>query len=157
MSALDEARAEVERKAETRADPALEPEEVEAVLAKHLRYATWVAFTEYEYGDVVVPSTQTGQKFRAIQGGTSGATTPFSGRVSSFAQVSDGEVVWEEDGADSKSPYDIRGAVYEALDLKVQRSVNQNQYINDGRAQASSYLYLNLVRERDKYKPVGVA
>jgi hypothetical protein len=156
VSALDDAREEVERKAQTSLDPVLTPDEVEAILAGHLRYATWEASTAYVYGDVVVPPTRTGQKFRAVQGGTSGATPPFSttGTYNPFTQISDGStLVWEEDGRDFESPYDIRGAVYEAL---ATRDTKAAQLFDIGDAKMSQVRAH--IRETMKlYAPVGVA
>src|SRR5687768_8586962 len=109
MPALDDAREEVERRVGADLDPVLTAEEVETILAKYLRYTTWASSTAYAYGAVVVPATRTGQRFRAVQGGISGATTPFQTvRVSDYARVTDGTVIWEEAGEDSDSPYDLR-------------------------------------------------
>jgi hypothetical protein len=160
VSALDDAREEVERKAQTSLDPVLTPDEVEAILAGHLRYATWAAETAYAFGDVVVPATRTGQKFRAVQGGTSGATPPFSttGTYNPFTRISDGStLVWEEDGRDFGSPYDIRGAVHAAWELKAAKASDRIQFSADGGSFHEQQTLETCLKMVQRYAPVGVA
>ena len=133
-------------------DPA---KELDRILERN-KTAGWAEGVEVQYGERRIPTSPNGHVYRAVQGGTTGTAEPSWG-TADYSRVVDGGVVWEEDGAFSGSPYNLRRAKYEALDLKVKKAMNENQYLNDARGQASSYLYLNLVRERDKYRSVGVA
>lgn len=137
------------------ADPALDAPDIEACLDKARVAGVWEASTAYSYGDKVVPASPKGRYYRCVTPGTSGATEP-TFPAYDYGQVTDGDCVWEEAGAFS-SLYDLRRACYEAWNMKAAKAVNKDQYLQDSRGQASSYLYLNCIRERDKYRPAGVA
>lgn len=162
MSAWSDAFAELVRKVEPDRAPALtkgdgaspDPtKELDAVLLASVRGSTWIANTAYVYDQVVFPTVRNGHKYRVLTPGTSGATQP---TWPDWGYVTDGTVELYEDGADFPNIYDVRRAAYEALDRKVKRKMTDNTYLQDGRATASSYDYLNLVRERDKYLSIGV-
>lgn len=129
--------------------------DLDRILERH-KTAAWGAEAVVRYGERRVPVTGNGHVYRAAQGGTTAATEP-SWPTSDYSQASDGTVVWEEAGAFSGSVYAVRAAIYEALNLKLTKAANDVQFLNDARAQASSYLFLNLQRLRDRYRPVGVA
>lgn len=130
--------------------------EFDKILLLYVRGVTWAASTAFTYGQTVFPTTRMGRRFRVIQAGTSGTSEP-SWSDYDYARVSSGTVEMIEDGTDFDSIYDVRSAKYAVLDAKVKQAMNENQYISDSRGQASSYLYLNLMRERDRYSSVGIA
>lgn len=157
MSALDDARAEVERRVQAGTDPTLAPDEVDAILAKHLRAATWAASTAYSYGAVVVPTARNGHRYRAIYPGTSGATQPTWGTAIE-SQVSDGSaLVWQEEGSDFANPYDMRAILYEACELKETKCSDRIDFSADG-ASFQEHQTPQYWRDRKRaYAPAGVA
>lgn len=135
-------------------------QELDQIIVNSARASLWAANHAYAYGDVILPNARNGHRFLCVRPGTSGTTEP-TWPTGTGATQSEGtgvnSLLWQEAGPDFKSIYDLRRAKYEALDLKVQRAAVRSQTITDGRGQANSYLYLDLVRERDKYRPVGVS
>lgn len=162
MSAWSDAFAELVRLVQPDLDPALTKglgatadltKELDTILQASVRGTTWVTNTAFVYDQVVFPTVRNGHKYRVITAGTSGATQP---TWPEWGYVTDGTVELYEDGADYGNIYDVRRAAFAALDLKVKKKMTENTYLQDARAQASSYDYLNLVRERDKYLSVSV-
>lgn len=130
-------------------------------IIERCKTATWEASTEEEpvtvrYGEKRLPTSGNGHIYKAVQGGVTGSTEPAWG-LTNYSQVTDGTIIWEEAGYFVGSVYDTDSAKYAALDVKVQKAVSKDQYLQDGRGTASTFLYLNCQRERDKYKPVGIA
>lgn len=132
--------------------------DLDAILENTKRAATFETSTFYFAGQVVMPTTRNGYRYRVVLPGTSGGTEPTwptteQGRVGSGAN----NLTFEEAGAEYSSIYDLRAAAYAALDLKCMKAANDNQYLSDSRGQASSFLFLNLMRQRDRYQPMGIA
>jgi hypothetical protein len=120
------------------------------------RAATWAAGTAYDVGDVVMPNPRDGHRYRCSKGGTSGNAQPTFNN-SSGSLTSDNTCGWTEAGPQLPNIYDIRRACYLALDLKVMKASPENQLLSEGRGQASGYKWLNLQRQRDQYRSVGLA
>jgi hypothetical protein len=165
LSDFSDAFSEVKRVVQPDLDPRLsygdgqvpDPDsDLDAIILASVKAALWESGASVKYGDVIVPTAGNGRRYRVTVAGVLGSTEP-TWPTSDYGSVTSGEVTLVEDGYFVGSVYDVRKAIYAALDLKVQRSVNKDQYLQDSRGQASSFLYLNLVRERDKYKPVGIA
>jgi hypothetical protein len=165
MSAWSDAFSEVKSVVEPDRDPQLDygdgvtanpVKELDAAILSSVRGVTWSASATLVYGQTVFPSSRNGHRYRVTAGGQLAATEP-SWPTAQESSVTSGAVTLVEDGMDFDSIYDLRAAKYRALDKKVMKAANDNQYLNDARGQASSFLYLNLVRERDKYKDFGVA
>lgn len=149
-----EVREEVERRAQTALEPTLEADEIDAALAHGRLFFEWEAEAEVPYGYRVAPSTRNGHRYRAVQGGTTGATEPTWG-TSDYSQVSDGDVIWEEDGAASEA-WDVRGAIYYALELRYAK----DQLVDasgDGRSHKGSQRAERIEKLMRLYRPVGVS
>lgn len=146
---------EIERVAAPSVEPVLEAQEVEDAIDSARIAGVWEAGKAYGYGDKVVPASHRGRLYECIEPGTSGGTEPTFPLYDS-GQVSDGTVTWREAGRFTRL-YDARRAVCAVLDAKLAKAANDNQFLSDSRGQASSYLFLNLQRLRDRYRPVGVA
>lgn len=134
--------------------------ELDVILDRHKRAVTYTNATAYSYGQVVMPTTRNGYRYRVTVPGMSGAAEPtwptsFGGRVESGSNSP--VLTFEEVGPEFENIYDVRGAAYEALDLKCMKAANDNQYLQDSRGSASSFLFLNLQRQRDRYQPLEVA
>lgn len=142
------AREEVERKAQTALEPALDASEIAAALAGARRFSTWEAGKAYEYGERVVPTVKNGKRYKAVQGGTSGASEPSWGTVD-YSRVSDGGVVWEEDGMAGQE-WDVGGAVYACLATRLAKATEYSGG-DEGRIRKGIESLMRL------YRPVGVA
>lgn len=129
--------------------------ELDQILLASARGVAWEASQDYTYGQYAFPVTRNGHYFKVITAGTTGSTEP-TWTVETEGRVSSGTVVFEEAGIDG-GIYDLRRAKYDAWNLKTAKAASENQVISDGRGQASSFLYLNCQRERDKYVSVGVS
>ena len=134
-------------------DPAME---LDAAILGAVRGVLWSASATFTYGQIVFPTARNGHRYKVVTAGTGDATEP-TWPTGIGGQVSSGTVIFEEAGGDYSNIYNLRKAKYDALDRKVKKAMNENQYLQDSRGQASSYLYLNLVRERDKYVSIGIA
>jgi hypothetical protein len=157
----DDALAELTLLVQPNVEPQLTPDELDAILDKHLRAKTWAAETDdvptvVAYGEKYIPTSRNGHVYIAVQGGTVGSTEP-SWPTGVESRISDGGVIWEEYGRDWVNPYDLRAAAYAAWNLKAAKATERTVGISDGRGQASDYTYLNCIRERDKYVSVGIA
>ena len=62
-------------------------------------YGTWAASTSYSEGDIKIPTSRNGHRYRVKTGGTSGSSEP-SWPTSEGATVADNEVEWEEYGGE---------------------------------------------------------
>jgi hypothetical protein len=166
VSDFAEAFAEVKRAVQPDVDPKLSygsgetpdaDSELDAIILASARAKVWETGLEVKYGERVVPTVGNGRWYRVTKAGALGDTEPTSWPEYDYGSVESGTVMLQEDGRFVGSLYDVRAAKYAAWDVRVARASNDNQYLNDARGQASSFTYLNCVRERDKYKPVGIA
>ena len=60
-------------------------------------YPSWTASVSYAVNSIVVPAAPNGHYYRAIQGGTSGSSTP-TFPTTTGGQIADGQVIWRESG-----------------------------------------------------------
>lgn len=92
-------------------------DELETILDNAQLASIWVASTDYDYGAVVIPTAakRNGHRYQLVRFDgidvSSGATEPDwpTGRD---AQISDGNIIWQEAGADYDSLWDMRTAAY---------------------------------------------
>lgn len=92
-------------------EPVIGNDEV-ARIVDQCRLATyWQAGATYQAGDVVMPTTLNGHRYRAMTGGASGATEPVW-PLGQAARIRDGAAVWIEDGPDYASAYDVAWAIH---------------------------------------------
>jgi len=62
-------------------------------------YSSWAGTTSYSEGDIVIPTTRNGRRYRARNAGTSGSGEP-SWPTTDEATVSDNDITWEEYGGE---------------------------------------------------------
>ena len=62
-------------------------------------YPAWAASTGYAIGDIVVPTTPTGRRYRATTTGSSGSSEP-TWPTAEGGTVTDNSVIWEEYGGE---------------------------------------------------------
>jgi len=77
---------------------------IKATLAQEFstEYGTWAADTSYSEGDIKIPTSRNGHRYRVTVGGTSGSSEP-TWPTTSGATVTDNEVTWEEYGGEHAS------------------------------------------------------
>lgn len=112
----------------------------------------WETSTAKEVGDVVLPTTATGHRYRCTKSGTTGTTQP-SWPTDQASTVTDGTAVWTEDGPDYDNPYDIRAAIHAAWMLKASRA--SVLYSDD--AGERDQVYEHCMKMAKQYAPVGIA
>lgn len=95
--------------------------DLDRILAKCKQASLWVAATAFSVGDIVIPITRNGHRFRCVTAGTSGATEP-SWTSANYSSTSDNTILWEEDGIE----YDLWNmgrAINEGWKLKKSKAV----------------------------------
>jgi hypothetical protein len=138
-------------------DPALSPSELDQILDGAKRGVVWEASLAVRHGQLVFPTVSMGRRFKVTKAGVlSGSEPTWTDYDYDYATLTDGTATLLEDGVDFEGVYDVRRAAYEGWNLKVAKAASRNQGVSEGRGQASGFLYLNCVRERDKYVNVGV-
>lgn len=97
--------------------PTLDDVELNSILDSVQRASFWVLSTAFSVGDVILPATKNGHRYRCAQAGTTAATEP-TWPTRDAATITDGTVIWEEAGADYENVFDIRAAASQAWTLK---------------------------------------
>ena len=72
-------------------------------------YSAWSSSTSYSEGDIVIPTTRNGHRYRAINGGISASSEP-TWPTSRGGEVVDNDITWEEYGgehSDNESWVDV--------------------------------------------------
>ena len=110
----------------------------------------WVAATAFNVGDVVIPVTMNGHRFKCVIAGTSSAAEP-SWTSANYSNVSDNSILWEEDGIEYDL-WDMGRAVYEGWKLKKSKAV---VYI--GSEDGLSDIYEHCAEMVQQTRPVMVA
>ena len=93
-------------------EPALSPDEVEAIIDNNRRAQRWTASTAFTLGARVMPTVRMGRIFEVIVEGTTGVTEP-AWPDASEAEITSGTVTLREAGRDYASVYDVRAAIQE--------------------------------------------
>jgi hypothetical protein len=134
--------------------PTLDAPALDSLLDQVQRAGFWTASTAYLVGDVILPVTLNGRRFRCIRAGTSGAEEP-EWPIHWAAIVSDGddELLWQEDGPEYKNVFDVRAAIHKAWMLK---AAKVSQLHNVGSFNQSQ-VYEHCLEMADRYAPIGIA
>ncbi len=104
---------QLRRLAQPDATPALDDVELNAILDDVQRASFWILSTAFIYGDVVLPATKNGHRYKCIEPGTTATTEP-TWPTRDGNTVTDGTVRWEEAGPDYDNVFDIRAAAHQA-------------------------------------------
>ena len=108
---------------EMSSDPTLTLEEVRLALEDNQTAQLWVASTPYSVGDRVAPGT--GRFYRCLQSGTTSATAPSWPGYATWRigqMLTDGTVVWVDDGMAMGERYDLPGAAKQLWQLKARKA-----------------------------------
>lgn len=97
--------------------------------------SAWAATTAYSVGDVVKVDARW---FRAVVAGTSGSSTPswpdLDGEPRTSYRVTDGSVVWEDNGGEWAGKWDLNAAAARAWRLKAGKVAGAHNFTTDGQA-----------------------
>jgi hypothetical protein len=109
--------------------PALDDVELNAFLDGAQRASFWTLTTAFIFGDVVLPATKNGHRYKCTQGGTTAATEP-NWPTRDGSTITDGTVTWEEAGPDYENVFDIRAAAHEAWLVKEAKASEMTDFDN---------------------------
>lgn len=113
-------------------EPALTDEQLCRLLDRARVATVWTATTAYAYGDVVLPTTRNGHRYRCVEPGTSQATEPdWSTRTGAY-QTDGDDLVWQEDGRQYEDLWDIDRAAHAAWLLKASMASGWYEFTDSG-------------------------
>lgn len=136
-------------------EPVLSDQDLLRLLDKHVRGSVWAAGTAYAFGERGIPLTRNGRRYVVAVAGTSGATEP-DWPTTDFAQVTDGTVIWEEEGLDWTDGYDLEAAAHEAWLEKAAIAASAHDFQTDQQSFTRSQLIQHCERMAGRYAPVRV-
>ena len=116
---------ELKRLTQHTVEPQLSDADLDGLLDKTKRASTWKPNTQYAHGDTVQPTVRNGSRYRAIEGGTSGAAEPDwpKSKASTIGDgTSDPQLRWREDGPAYANIYNVRQAAHEGWMMKAAKA-----------------------------------
>lgn len=143
---------ELRRLAQPDSTPELDDVELNSILDSAQRASFWIAETAFVFGDVVLPATKNGHRYKCTQAGTTAATEP-TWPTRDGSVVTDGTVKWEEAGPDYDNVFDVRAAVQQAYLLHQTKS----SVLFDGSGQRVSQITEHWKEQADSIDPVKFA
>jgi hypothetical protein len=119
----------------------------------------WTATTTYKVGDVVIPTAnnQNGKRYvcKSRSGGVQSGSTEPSWPTSDDATVSDGNLIWREDGPEpAEALWDLRHAAYHGWLLKAEKVAHKVNFSTDKQRVDLSKQHAQFLENADKYAPV---
>jgi hypothetical protein len=147
--------AKLRRLAQPDSQPTLSDPELDEILDDVQRASFWLSDTEFVIGDVVLPVTKNGHRYLCIQGGETAATEPGWPTIAG-ATVTDGEVIWQEAGADYENVFDVRAAAYEAWQMKAGKVANLFDVTSSSNAFKQSQIYDRCIEMAERFAPIIV-
>ena len=133
--------------------------EVDVILDRNIRAATRANATAYTVGQLMMPSTRNGHRYRCTVGGTSAAADPFLGSTwptEQGARITEGTsspaLTWIEDGPEFSSIYDVRQAAYEGWILRAHKAA---QFFKAGELEMNQ-MYEHAMRQARQYGSLAI-
>lgn len=158
-----DAHAEFDRLCNPTECPTLNDVEVEGILDSCRRGSVWAAATAYNVGDVVIPTAanRNGRRFRALRftntDRKTGSTEP-AWSTSDMTTITDGSVIWQEDGSDwDGALWDLQAAAREGWELKASKAVTSVD-VSAGQVSSikGSQLYDHCLSQAKRFQSVYV-
>lgn len=125
--------------------------EVDVILDRNKRASTWAASTAYTFGQIVMPTTRNGHRYRCVVAGTSESTEPTWPKTNGSI-VAEGDLEWEEYGPQFDNVYDVRQAAHECWQLKTAKA---SELFTEDQLKFGE-LHQNCKAMRDSFAPLGV-
>lgn len=152
----DTARSRLSRLTQADSNPII-TSSLQDILAECRLASLWQASTAYSVGTVIQPNTPNGKRYVCVTAGTSGTTEPTfaTGRDST---TSDGTtLVWQEDGDEYASLWDLRRAAYLGWKEKASKAVCAVDVKAGDQAFSNSQIFDHCEAMAKKFMPVMVA
>lgn len=137
--------------AQTAVEPTLSDPELIRILENNKRASRWTTVTDYNVGDVVMPTVSNGHRYIVTSEGTSGATEP---TWPDIGTVTNGDVEFEELGIDYTSIYDVRGALRDCWELKASKA---SEFISSSDSGSEQMIFQQCMRMVKEYSIPMVA
>ena len=171
---------ELARNCDACSPPELDNADLEAILTAAQVATVWQANTEYAAGTVIVPDLLSAMSYRAVAGGTTGATAPawpdwsawgYGGccwggnpsqpnssfyRMGGLIPVTDGGVTWIADGPIS-ALYDIDEATARGWQLKAAKAADLIQTSSAGQSSQMQQIFSHARQLAIDWQPFKVA
>lgn len=143
-------------------EPTLTDSELTELLTEWRRATVWAASTAYAVGDSVVPTAVNGRRYRCEVAGSSQATEPSWGTLTSWhvigRQVSDGTtLVWVDQGPAFVELWDLGGAAGAAWGLKASKAAAQYDFSSNGQTFSRSQLIAHCLMMQTYYQGLVLA
>lgn len=144
--------------------PTLTTAEQTAILEMYKRGTLWAATTLTNLGSIVIPTlpNRNGCRYKAVEYTTTatnqktGATEP-SWSTTRYSQVTDGVVIWQEDGFDWDAVlWDLTGAARAGWLLKASKASLTSDYVRGEFEHKSSQLYDHCLSMADRFQPAFI-
>lgn len=149
----DEALEELIRLVQPDSEPELNIEDVEKILDKNLRVATWSAGRSLKYGQLIFPATRNGHVYRVTIAGTTGTAEP-TWPLNDSSTVYNGTVTLEEYGAVPRNLYNVTEAAKQCWQMKMAKAA---EYFSGGRRGNENQIYDHCKSMRDSFDRPMVA
>lgn len=166
LTELSDAVTELKRLAQADVYPTLSyassTDEIQTILGRAKRGSVWASSTNYNFGDVVIPSAnkRNGHRYRIVKldgSGRSSSSSEPSWPTSREGTVVDGNITWQEDGWDYDAVlFDMRQAAYEAWGLKESKASSDIDFTSQATTFKQSDVVKNCRQKKLEYAPVLV-
>lgn len=148
----DAAMIELRRLAQPDSTPALDVDELGAILDDCQLASFWLTATAFIFADVVMPTVKNGHRYVCVKGGQSGAIEPVW-PTRDGAEITDGTVTWKEDGLDYVNVFDIRAAAHQAWTVKEAKATE----LFDAGNQHLSQIAERCRQMAERFEPLDIA
>jgi hypothetical protein len=145
----------VASQAEACLPPELSQGELEALVMRSQRAATWQASTYYPQAATVIPTTSNGHLYTCTVAGTSDVTEPAFNQMAGTT-TTDGTVTWTESGLE-KGFFDTDQATADAWLAKCGKATVLVQNSSAGQSLASQQLFTHCQRMASYWEPFHAA
>jgi hypothetical protein len=167
---------ELARNCQATLPPELDDADLEALLDGAQNATVWEANTDYPAGTYIIPDALSATRYKAVTGGTSGATAPswpaypygwsgnptalYSSCCSSWwwggPTITDGTVSWQASGM-IHGLYDLAAATADGWELKCAKATTLVQTSSAGQSTASQQVFDHCQRMAAHWQPYKVA
>ena len=137
-------------------EPVLSDEDLYGLLDRAAVATVWTAATAYSYGDVILPTTRDGHRYRVVTPGTSDSTEP-TWNTEQAGYTTDGDdLVWQEDGRQYSDLWDIDRAAHEGWLLKASLAASDYEFTDSGLNLKRQQVAAGCRAQAKCFAPVGV-
>lgn len=140
--------------------PVISTSDLRAILTETAKATIWAAETDYNYGDVILPTVRNGHSYTVTVAGTSGETEP-TWPAGQSGTVTDGEsdplLVWQEAGPDFANLYNVRQAAHQAWLVKAALVAPLFSTKESGNQYEQQQVYDHCVAQAERFSSIEIA